>query len=516
MRVYMVGTIQIDEGDEYGDWWLEGDVPTENVVAVYDAKSAANLAGSYVNLANPGTHNAAPGVVPSWVQDVGWIGDGSAYLVTDIVPVHGSWSIVAQFIDAPTSAYEEAVGTVASGPDRFFVIVPRGNIYGIGSNVLDLSGNVTDGVMAVGGYECYLNGVSVGTVSAAGTAINDVIYLLAARASLQFSGKLQRVAIYDTVLTDAQQLAIFQRIGIVQVETETLAVTIRAEVIDEVWSGNGFPLDGVDSAITLMIDPLSSSAANLDSMEEFEIEMDDNAGTPVQTATCVLWKPNVGANGKCVIFQLGHTTSFEIAGQGDMIRALVNQGYAVCGVPTPTMSGGLHDHYPAPTGTLTYLKFFFEPIVRCVNHLENDYDRFYMMGLSGGGWATAMIPAVDERIRRGVAIAGSLPLYMMPGDRDWEQQLPGIRDLTVPVDYQDYYVMCCTDSRRHLQILNTDDTCCFNEDDYNASIHQYDPQVERIATSIGGSYELMWDSTHADHIISAWAREITLDFFEAV
>lgn len=40
-------------------------------VAAYDAIGAASLADSYVNEANPGTFDAAPGVAPTWAYGTG-------------------------------------------------------------------------------------------------------------------------------------------------------------------------------------------------------------------------------------------------------------------------------------------------------------------------------------------------------------------------------------------------------------------------------------------------------------
>src|SRR5574338_141498 len=53
-------------------WWLSGGVSPPDVVAAYQPKGAANLAESYINLANPGTYNASPAVSPGWSSLTGW------------------------------------------------------------------------------------------------------------------------------------------------------------------------------------------------------------------------------------------------------------------------------------------------------------------------------------------------------------------------------------------------------------------------------------------------------------
>lgn len=52
-------------------WYLAGGAPTP--IAVYQPKGAASLAASYVNLANPGTYDAAADVpgygAPTWTTE---------------------------------------------------------------------------------------------------------------------------------------------------------------------------------------------------------------------------------------------------------------------------------------------------------------------------------------------------------------------------------------------------------------------------------------------------------------
>jgi hypothetical protein len=67
-----------------GDWWEAGGVAA---LAAYQPKGAASLAASYVNLANPGTNDAAPGTAPTLVAN-GWsfASASSQYLTTGIAP----------------------------------------------------------------------------------------------------------------------------------------------------------------------------------------------------------------------------------------------------------------------------------------------------------------------------------------------------------------------------------------------------------------------------------------------
>ena len=58
----------------------------------------------------------------------------------------------------------------------------------------------------------------------------------------------------------------------------------------------------------------------------------------------------------------------------------------------------------------TPIKFFTEPPIRVINYLENNYefDSYHMIGISGGGWVTTLIPAIDNRINQSFSIMGIL------------------------------------------------------------------------------------------------------------
>ena len=51
-------------------WWV---VVGKTCIAAYQPKGAASLAASYVNLQQPGTYDAAPGVAPTWAAGGGML-----------------------------------------------------------------------------------------------------------------------------------------------------------------------------------------------------------------------------------------------------------------------------------------------------------------------------------------------------------------------------------------------------------------------------------------------------------
>lgn len=69
------------------------------------------------------------------------------------------------------------------------------------------------------------------------------------------------------------------------------------------------------------------------------------------------------------------------------------------------------------------MRFFLEPVVRSINYAVGalGYKRVVMMGLSGGGWSTTLLAAIDPRITFSAPVAGSLPCDFQHTSWDFEQ-----------------------------------------------------------------------------------------------
>lgn len=70
---------------------------------------------------------------------------------------------------------------------------------------------------------------------------------------------------------------------------------------------------------------------------------------------------------------------------------------------------------------------YFQPVIDFLDKIEPGMP-IYMAGLSGGGWATSVVTALDTRIVRGYSVDGD------PASSDWEQQHP-------PHPYETLYAM---------------------------------------------------------------------------
>lgn len=128
------------------------------------------------------------------------------------------------------------------------------------------------------------------------------------------------------------------------------------------------------------------------------------------------------------------------------------------------------------------LRFFTDPVIAALDHATSvrTYTVVGMGGLSGGGWATVLVSAIEPRIQASYSVAGSLPLYLRGArDRgDWEQvggtelvaaldrwETTGAAELYEMVDYLDLYLMTVAEpDRRATLYYLAHDACCFRAD----------------------------------------------------
>jgi hypothetical protein len=95
-----------------------------------------------------------------------------------------------------------------------------------------------------------------------------------------------------------------------------------------------------------------------------------------------------------------------------------------------------------------------------LSHKQADRKRVAVTGLSGGGWQTIVISALDPRVTLSVPVAGYTALRARlnaPADLGDLEQTPV--DMATALDYQDLTAMLAP--RPALLILNESDDCCF-------------------------------------------------------
>lgn len=195
-------------------WWLSGGVSAANAIAVYQPKGAASLAASYVNLANPGTYNAAPGTAPTFDAGTGWTFDGSTQYLTTGVPMNGSGDFSALLRVSGVSDVGQAFGHGSFG---FRPSLNGSLAYYVNGGGVSKAPIVSNGVMAVTDY-AYRNGISEGLAQLStlwsGTfyphigASNSVATSATGEANVFFPGSIIALAVYSGLLTAPQVLAI--------------------------------------------------------------------------------------------------------------------------------------------------------------------------------------------------------------------------------------------------------------------------------------------------------------------
>jgi hypothetical protein len=197
-------------------WYLAGAIPAANCKVAYQPVGAADLAASKVNLANPGTNNAAAGTNPTFNAATGWTFAAASgqYLTTGYVP--------------PTQVTRSAIvrisGATIDAALRFiFSSRNSGVIFGIrntdsaskanyinGTSTFSHSTNVASGVLAFAGLDPYLNATDIGNITA-GTYDQGGVGVDIGRLTTggqHFDGNMQAFALYDITLTPTQITAL--------------------------------------------------------------------------------------------------------------------------------------------------------------------------------------------------------------------------------------------------------------------------------------------------------------------
>ena len=148
------------------------------------------------------------------------------------------------------------------------------------------------------------------------------------------------------------------------------------------------------------------------------------------------------------------------------------------------------------------MKLFIHPVQVNLNYLDKEYDfkRYSIIGLSGGGWIGLVYSAIDDRISDSFSIASSLPFYLRVDARDigdYEQTNVNLYKIT---NYLELYVLAgYGDDRKHIQIFNKNDPCCYSGIGYES----YEFFIKDKLVELGkGSFQILIDDTHNEHKIS--------------
>ena len=294
----------------------------------------------------------------------------------------------------------------------------------------------------------------------------------------------------------------------------------RKNLINFIWK-NTLPYSSPISIDKNIKDDRYQNISNLKSIDKLNIKMDYE----VNSIAYLFLAEN--SNNNLVIYHQGHSGDF-ISGKDD-IAFLIDEGYSVLALSMPLL--GMNDqpiidlddfgkikltshnqfHFLESTD-FSPVKFFVEPIGVSLNYLDEyfDFNSYYMLGISGGGWTTVLFSAIDDRISENYSVAGSFPMFMRSDSKnigDYEQIIPELYSIT---NYLELYLMGSFGNERKLVLIyNEFDPCCFSGNDYEQ--FPFDDVLKTKISNIGeGQFNVIVDREQNKHVIS---NDILSDIF---
>lgn len=299
--------------------------------------------------------------------------------------------------------------------------------------------------------------------------------------------------------------------SLIRINSEIELYEKRSDLINYIWNAEQIPPDLPDKTNFDFIDERTEHFSNLKTIEKLVIEMEYDVNSIVY-----IFVP-IENNGKVVLYHEGHAGDF-FNGE-DYLQFFLNNGFTVAAFSMPLTGMNnqpliedenfgylklrLHDDFQfLESDTFSPIKFFLEPVTVTLNHLEKNYgfEKFSMVGISGGGWTTIVYAAIDDRISESYSVAGSLPMFLRTNPEnhgDYEQRLPEFYRIA---NYLELYVMgSYGDDRKLVQIFNKYDPCCFSGELFT----YYEKEVKhKLDTLDHGNFSVMLDDSHKEHKIS--------------
>ncbi len=320
--------------------------------------------------------------------------------------------------------------------------------------------------------------------------------------------------------------------SLTQIRTDGDVARLRAELIQQIWP-QGLPTGTSNVAVSTTSSKDDPSASGLygpltggrNSNLKSEQRLNINLGNGLVSVVYV-WEPRE-TNNRLAILADGHTDSMANITNHVTVNTLLGLGFTVAWLQMPLLGTNLAASSPAAPFPASCragcdrhaaifaafgasgFRYFIEPVVISLNYLlsHGKFRDVTMMGASGGGWTSLVAAAIDPRITYSASVAGSLPMYLRsgtcgkPNSGDAEQHnWPGL--LYSRISYVDLYIMAANGTqqdgvpRKHVQINNQFDTCCF----FGISYQSYaDALTKYIAQRKLGDYSYRLDSSFVGH-----------------
>ncbi len=295
---------------------------------------------------------------------------------------------------------------------------------------------------------------------------------------------------------------------------------IKNDLNQFIWKKNSLP-DDIPTLIEKdIIDSKYSNMKNLKTIDKFTIEMEHDVNSIIY-----FFKPMI-SNDKLIIYHQGHRGDF-YEGK-ETIEYFLEKNYSVAAFSMPLLGmnsqpiidnkylGKIklqsHNQFELlENDDFTPIKFFIEPIIISNNYFDNNYnfDSYYMIGISGGGWTATLAAAIDDRISQTYSIAGSYPIFLRSEPENFGDYEQHHLELYEKSNYLDLYTLASIgDNRKFIQIFNKYDPCCFSGE----AFQEYEDIIKKTVDKLGsGTFDIYLDDTHKEHIISVYALELIID-----
>lgn len=309
-----------------------------------------------------------------------------------------------------------------------------------------------------------------------------------------------------------------------------------------------------------LVSPEEMSLVRQDLIARVDLYTADVSSMDFQSLSYVAYPvKTVPASPRLAIVHAGHLREgpdhYLDSGLKETVERLLENGFVVAVMQMPLVAWNQDNSGVLPDGTTFQIEkrsvaghdelfakiepiisgqimaFFLEPVVQVTNELlarHPDHGELWMVGLSGGGWTTHFSSALDSRIRFSVPVAGALPLYARPFSRgstgDAEQNYAlilgeedtdgdGILDRAAGVcSWLEIFALGALgpagkQSRKQVQVINFDDSCCFSGPVYQT---YHDALAKSVATISTGDWQVYIDRSHTSHLISEKAIDDVL------
>ena len=259
--------------------------------------------------------------------------------------------------------------------------------------------------------------------------------------------------------------------------------------------------------------------ANLDRIDALEIIMQHDVNSIVY-----FFHPEK-SNNELILYHQGHSGGF-VNGK-ETIAYFVKNGYSVAAFSMPLIGMNnqpivnsedfgqikLISHnqfFLLENDDFSPMSYFFTPINSILNYSDEyfNFKNYSMVGISGGGWVSAIYPAIDDRISTSFSVAGSLPLSLRHDTKDIGDYEQYNKSFYKIANYFEIYLMSSFgENREFYQIFILNDPCCFS----GTISDNYELEIKKILNQLGpGNFDVIIDETTSKHEISNYTKEFIL------